>query len=155
MIPGWGPRLEIGMTTARRVCDDSGMPSTLIEVRREYTEIEEVAIIDAVHDALVAAFQIPRGDKHVRLVSHEPHRFSYSPGLARPELYTLVAIDCFAGRSIEAKRNLYREIVTRLEVLGIPADHVTIVLRESALENWGVRGGQAACDIDLGFDVNV
>lgn len=143
------------MTAARRVCDDSGMPSTLIEVRREYTETEEVAIIDAVHDALVAAFQIPRGDKHVRLVSHDPHRFSYSPGLARPELYTLVAIDCFAGRSVEAKRNLYREIVTRLEVLGIPADHVTIVLRESALENWGVRGGQAACDIDLGFDVNV
>lgn len=143
------------MTAAHHVCDDSRMPSTLIEVRRQYTEAEEVAIIDAVHDALVAAFQIPSGDKHVRLVSHEPHRFSHSPGLAHPELYALVAIDCFAGRSVEAKRNLYREIVTRLETLGIPADHVTIVLRESALENWGVRGGRAACDVDLGFDVNV
>lgn len=137
------------------MCDDAWMPSTLIEVRRPYTESEEVAIIDAVHDALVTAFQIPPGDKHVRLVSHEPHRFSCSPGLTRPELYTLVAIDCFAGRSVQAKRNLYREIVTRLETLDIPADHITIVLRESALENWGVRGGQAACDIDLGFDVNV
>ncbi|MCG7610902.1 hypothetical protein BA059_06275 [Mycolicibacterium sp. (ex Dasyatis americana)] len=131
------------------------MPSTLIEVRRPYTESDEVAIIDAVHDALVSAFQIPPGDKHVRLVSHEPHRFSYSPGLAHPELYTFVAIDCFAGRSVEAKRNLYREITTRLQALGIPANHVTIVLRESALENWGVRGGQAACDVDLGFAVNV
>ncbi|TMS55440.1 tautomerase family protein [Mycobacterium sp. DBP42] len=131
------------------------MPSTLIEVRRPYNESDEVAIIDAVHDALVSAFQIPPGDKHVRLVSHEPHRFSYSPGLAHPELYTFVAIDCFAGRSVEAKRNLYREITTRLQALGIPANHVTIVLRESALENWGVRGGQAACDVDLGFAVNV
>ncbi|MGA5466419.1 tautomerase family protein [Mycobacterium sp. NPDC050041] len=131
------------------------MPSTTIEVRRPYPTDEEVAIIDAVHDALVAAFEIPSGDKHVRLVGHEPHRFAHSPELAHPELYTLVAIDCFAGRSVQAKRNLYREIVDRLGALGIPPDHVTIVLRESAVENWGVRGGQAACDVDLGFDINV
>ncbi len=56
---------------------------------------------------------------------------------------------------MEAKRNLYRETVDRLGALGIPADHVTIVLRESAVENWGVRRGQAACDVDLGFNVNV
>lgn len=131
------------------------MPSSVVEVRRVYTEIEEVAIIDAVHDALVSAFQIPPGDKHVRLVAHEPHRFSHAPHLESPELYTFVSIDCFAGRSIAAKRNLYAEIVQRLSLLGIPSDHVTIVLRESAAENWGIRGGQAACDIDLGFDVNV
>ncbi len=131
------------------------MPSTTIEVRRRYGADEEVAIIDAVHDALVSAFDIPSGDKHVRLISHEPHRFAPSPALARPELYTFVAIDCFAGRSVQAKRTLYREIVDRLSTLGIPPDHVTIVLRESPLENWGVRGGQAACDVDLGFNVNV
>lgn len=132
-----------------------GMPSSVVEVRRRYTEPEEVAIIDAVHGALVAAFQIPEGDKHVRLVVHEPHRFSHAPNLTQPELYTFVSIDCFAGRSIGAKRNLYAEIVKRLSLLGIPPDHVTIVLRESATENWGIRGGQAACDVDLGFDVNV
>lgn len=131
------------------------MPSTIIEVRRRYRAAEETAIIDAVHDALVSAFEIPRGDKHVRLVSHEPHRFSHPPTLAQPELYTFVAIDCFAGRSVQAKRNLYREIVDRLRTLGIPSDHITIALRESAAENWGVRGGQAACDVDLGFNVNV
>jgi hypothetical protein len=50
---------------------------------------------------------------------------------------------------------LFGEIVSRLGALGIPADHVTIVLRESALQNWGIRGGQAACDVDLGFEVTV
>ncbi|WP_041782431.1 tautomerase family protein [Mycolicibacterium chubuense] len=131
------------------------MPSTVIEVRRRYDAAEEVAIIDAVHQALVSAFGIPFNDRHVRLVAHEPHRFSHSPTLAKPELHTFVAIDCFAGRSIHAKRNLYGQIVDRLSTLGIPPDHVTIVLRESALENWGIRGGQAACDVDLGFDVTV
>ncbi|WP_068277425.1 tautomerase family protein [Aldersonia kunmingensis] len=131
------------------------MPSSLIEVRREYTVAEEVAIIDAVHDALVAAFKIPLGDKHIRLVSHAPHRFATAPGLEQPELYTLVTIDCFAGRSLQAKRDLYAGIVGRLSDLGVPPNHVTIVVRGIETENWGIRGGQAACDVDLGFDVKV
>jgi len=131
------------------------MPSTSIDVRREYGQADEVAIVDAVHDALVAAFAIPAEDKHVRLVVHAPHRFATSPGLLDPERYTLVTIDCFEGRTLTAKRRLYREITERLAAFDIPADHVTVVLRESAQENWGIRGGQAACDVDLGFAVEV
>lgn len=131
------------------------MPTALIEARRGYSEAEEVALIDAVHGALVSAFQIPVQDKHVRLVVHAPHRCAVPPTLAEPELFTLVSIDCFSGRSVQAKRNLYAEIVGRLSKLGIPPDHVTITLREIPTENWGIRGGQAACDVDLGFDVNV
>jgi phenylpyruvate tautomerase PptA (4-oxalocrotonate tautomerase family) len=131
------------------------MPTALIEVRRQYSEAEEVAIIDAVHGALVAAFLIPAEDKNVRLIAYEPHRFACSPNRAKPELFTLVSIDCFAGRSVQAKRNLYTEIVDRLAALGIPRDHVLITLREIDADNWGIRGGQAACDVDLGFDVHV
>jgi phenylpyruvate tautomerase PptA (4-oxalocrotonate tautomerase family) len=130
------------------------MPAVLIEVRRQYSAAEEVAIIDGVHGALVAAFQIPAADKDVRLVVHEPHRFACSPTRKHPELSTLVSIDCFAGRSEGAKRKLYREIVERLESVGIPRDHVTIIVRDIPTENWGIQG-QAASDIDLGFDVNV
>ena len=146
---------EIHWVMGRRHVMIHDMPSSVVEVRRVYTETEEVALIDAVHDALVCAFEIPSGDKHVRLVAHKPHRFSHAPNLAKPELYTLVSIDCFAGRSVQAKRNLYAGIVDRFAALGIPPDHVTITLRESTTENWGVRGGQAACDVDLGFSVNV
>ncbi|HNP58646.1 MAG TPA: hypothetical protein PK331_15590 [Gordonia sp. (in: high G+C Gram-positive bacteria)] len=39
------------------------MPHALIEVRRKWSVDEEIAIIDAVHRSLVAAFQIPEGDK--------------------------------------------------------------------------------------------
>lgn len=131
------------------------MPSSRIDVRREYTPAEEVALIDAVHEALVAAFRIPREDKHVMLVSHLPHRFTCSPGLADPARYTRVTVDCFSGRSLDAKRHLYREIVDGLATLGIPRDHVSILLRESEAQNWGIRGGQAACDVDLGFTVTV
>ncbi|WP_406055144.1 tautomerase family protein [Kribbella sp. NBC_00889] len=131
------------------------MPTALVEVRRRYSEAEEVALMDAVHGALVAAFRIPPEDKNVRLIAHEPHRFACSPNRAQPEFFTLVTIDCFAGRSVQAKRNLYAEIVDRLAPFGIPQDHVLITLRESGAENWGIRGGQAASDVDLGFDVHV
>lgn len=130
------------------------MPSTLIEVRRSYTPVEEVAIIDAVLGALVAAFRIPAGDRYLRLAVFETHRMVNGLEAGAPGAYTRVTIDCCSGRTIEAKRNLYREIVERLEALGIPRDGLSTLLRESALENWGM-GGRAASDYDLGFDVNV
>ncbi|MGV9710725.1 tautomerase family protein [Gordonia sp. NPDC003424] len=131
------------------------MPSTQVEVRRNHGPETEVAILDAVHDSLVAAFAIPVVDKHVRLVVHEPHRFAVPPTLSTPEAYTLVTVDCFAGRTVDAKRALYREVTSRLEPLGIPCDHVTVVVRDIDTASWGIRGGQAACDVDLGFEINV
>lgn len=131
------------------------MPATLIEVRRRYSQEQEIAIIEAVHSALVASFRIPPADKTVRLVVHEPHRMTCSPRLANPDLFTLVSIDAFAGRSLDAKRSLYKAIVTNLEPLGIPQTHVKILLRELPKGNWGIRGGQAGCDVELGFKVEV
>jgi len=131
------------------------MPFVTIEVRRSWSADQEVAIIEAVHAALVHAFRIPEDDKHVRLVEHKPHRFAAPAALSHPEFHTLVSIDCLEGRSLDAKRLLYAQIVERLEPLGIPRDHVSTVLRESGAENWGFSGGRAAIDVDLGFDVNV
>ena len=111
--------------------------------------------MEAVHGALRTAFRILPGDRNVRLMVHEPHRFACPPQLAQPELYTHVTIDAIAGRSRDAKRALYRTIVENLGGLGIPKDHVKILLRDLPLENWGIRGGQAACDMDLGFKIDV
>jgi phenylpyruvate tautomerase PptA (4-oxalocrotonate tautomerase family) len=131
------------------------MPVVLIEVRKEYTKEQEIALMKAVHSALHAAFNILNNDINVRLFVHEPHRSSLPDTVARPELYTHITVDCFPGRSLDAKRSLYRGIVENLEVLGIPKDHVKIVLRESAKENWGIRGGQAASDVELGYTVTI
>jgi phenylpyruvate tautomerase PptA (4-oxalocrotonate tautomerase family) len=86
---------------------------------------------------------------------HKPHRFACSPRLTSPEFFTLISIDCFAGRSLDAKRKLYSEIVTNLHPYGIPADHVTILVRDHPTQNWGIRGGRPASELSLGFDINV
>jgi phenylpyruvate tautomerase PptA (4-oxalocrotonate tautomerase family) len=130
------------------------LPSVLIEVRRQYTK-EEEDLIEAVHMALRDAFKILPGDRNVRLVAYEPHRFACPPERSKPEFYTHISIDAFAGRSIDAKRRLYRGIVANLEPFGIPPDHVKILLREIQKENWGIRGGQAGCDVELGFKIDV
>lgn len=111
--------------------------------------------MDAVHAALVAAFRIPVTDRHVRLLAYEPHRMLRGSDPPCADRYTRVTIDCFAGRSLDAKRRLYAEIVARLEALGTPAADVSILLREAPRENWGLGGRRAACDLDLGFVVEV
>lgn len=121
------------------------MPSTLVEVCRPCTGTEEVAIIDAVHDSLVAAFKISPDDKHVRLLAYQPHRSSHSPHSARPDRETRVTVDCLSGRSVQAKRQLHREIVDRLEALGIPRQSVSILVRESEfVHNVPGEGGETA-----------
>jgi len=40
-----------------------------------------------------------------------------------------------------------------VETALIEATHAA--LREASRENWGLRGGQAGCDVDLGFTVEV
>jgi phenylpyruvate tautomerase PptA (4-oxalocrotonate tautomerase family) len=131
------------------------VPSVLIEVRRPLDERAGADVIEAVHRALREAFRIPADDRCVRLVVHEPHRFECPPDRSHPELYTHVSVDAFSGRSLEAKRALYRSIVENLELLGIPRDHVKVLLREIPRENWGIRGGRAGSDVELGFEVEV
>ena len=69
------------------------MPSTLIEIRRPCPPAEELALMDAVHAALVAAFRIPVTDRHVRLLAYEPHRMLRGSDPPCADRYTRVTID--------------------------------------------------------------
>ncbi len=129
------------------------MPSTLISVRRQWPAAARRALIDAVHAALVEGLKIPEHDRCLRLQVFAADDFAVMPSCS--EHYTLVEVDLFPGRSLEAKRACYQAMVRRLAALGIPAQDVRVVLREVPADNWGIRGGQAASDVDLGFKVNV
>jgi hypothetical protein len=129
-----------------------------MEAKESAMPVTVMALMEAVHAALVVALKIPDDDRDMVLRVHEPHRSFSSPRLTQPLKRTHIAIDLFEGRSLQTKRRLYQEIVTRLARLpglDIPPDHVLIRLRELPLANIGLRGGQAACDVDLGFEVRV
>jgi phenylpyruvate tautomerase PptA (4-oxalocrotonate tautomerase family) len=99
------------------------------------------------------ALKIPEDDRDIRFHEYHPDNFQVSP--EKTENYVLVEISMFAGRSLQAKKALYKGIVTNLGKLGIAASDVFIVLHDIPLENWGIRGGVPASELDLGFDLDV
>lgn len=131
------------------------MPSAVIDVCHRYTADEETQLLQSVQDALVAALRISPVHRNLTLVVHEPHRFLGRTDSPAPERLTHVSIYLLPGRSVAAKRELYRRIVTSFAELGIPPPCVLIRLIELPAENFGVRGGQALCDVELGYPVDV
>ncbi len=129
------------------------MPLVRIEVKRSREPEEKRAVCDAVHAAMKEALLIPEHDRHIRYIEHAPEDFQVPPGKTKD--YTLVEITLFQGRSMDAKRNLYQAVVRNLGSLGIAPEDVFIVLIESPPENWGVRGGVPASEVDLGFKIDV
>jgi len=128
------------------------MPIAKIEVCRNRSAEEVQAFIEAVYQALREALKVPEGDRQVRYVEHKPEHFAAPP--EKSENYTFVEILLFPGRSLEAKRNLYRSIVRRFGELVVAPTDILIVLQEPPLENWGLRGVPAS-EVDLGFNLNV
>lgn len=129
------------------------MPIARIEVRKSWPAEKQQFLIQALHAAMLAALKIPERDKQIRFVEHRPEHFAVPPGTT--ENYTLVELSMFPGRSLEAKRNLYEGIVKRFGEIGIEPKDIFIVLNEIPRENWGIRGGVPASEVDLGFKTNV
>ncbi|MBI3523433.1 MAG: tautomerase family protein [Betaproteobacteria bacterium] len=129
------------------------MPVTRIEGRRARTSVEVQALIEAVYLAQREALQLPVWDRQIRYVEYKPEHFHAIPGTS--ENYVLVEISMFSGRSLQAKRSLYQRVVQRLANLGVGASDITIVIYEVPPENWGIRGGVPASEVELGFKVDV
>lgn len=128
------------------------MPSTRI-ITGPWARGRERELMEAVQAALLAAIKIPDWDRDSVVELYGEDRRLVPSG--RSERFTRVEIELFSGRSIEAKRALYRAVVANLGKLGVPADEVKTILIEIAAENWGIRGGVPASDVDLGFKIDV
>ncbi len=127
------------------------MPLVHVHLRAGRTAAEKKTVLDGVHDALVEAFRIPEHDRNQLVHEHAPEDFEARHG---PDAVFL-EISVFPGRTLDAKRRLYQAIVKNLEAAGVPGERVLVVLHEPPLENWGIRGGKAATDVDVGFKLDV
>ncbi len=129
------------------------MPVAKIEVRKSRPADEVEALINAVFQAQRDSLKVPESDRQIRYIEHKPENFAVPSG--KTENYTFVEIIMFPGRTLDAKRTLYQSIVRRFGELGIAPSDIFIVLNEPPLENWGIRGGVPASEIDLGFNLKV
>ncbi len=129
------------------------MPFIRVELVAGKSRAFKQAVLDQVHEDLVEAFRIPDHDRTQRLFELPREDFEF-PIARRPDPI-LIEITCFSGRSLEAKRLLYRRLAERLkERPGVDPKNVCVVLKEVPRENWGLAG-MGADEIDLGYKVDV
>ncbi len=130
------------------------MPLVKVEILKGKSDSYKKTLLDCIHQSLVSAIGIPDNDRMQRLYELDAANFETKDD--KTDAFTLIEITLFMGRSREAKKKLYGTLVSSLKgSLGISPDDVFIVLHEVPLENWGIRGGQMADEVNLGFAVKV
>ncbi|MGD9655496.1 MAG: tautomerase family protein [Sulfuricurvum sp.] len=129
------------------------MPVTKIEACTPRSQERIQSIIQAVYIAQREALQLPENDRNIRYIEHKAEHFCVPPDKSKE--FILIEITLFAGRSMETKRTLYKMLVDNLTKLGIASNDISIILYEVPLENWGIRGGVPASEVDIGFNITI
>lgn len=129
------------------------MPHASIHRLRDAEPADRKAIVLAVNRAVVQALKVPEDTHPTRLCEYDRDAFLI-PGESS-DRFTLIEITVYPGRSLETRRALYQAVVREMGALGIEARDIRVVLYEVPLENWGLRGGTPASEIDLGFEISI
>ena len=129
------------------------MPQVRIETRNHWLKGRQEALFDAIQAAMVEGIKIPEDDRCYRLVTYDEAHFPPVPG--KGDRFTIIEIELFAGRTLDAKRKMYAAIARNLKAaLGLEAEDIRVVLSEATRDNWALDG-KPASEIDLGFKVEV
>ena len=108
-------------------------------------------VSDALHAALVGAWQIPEDKRFHRFLLLDDGDL-VAP---RSDAYLMIEIVAFAGRTREAKRELIRRVYDDVApALGVATDDVELVVIESPAESWGIRG-RSGDELSLSYKVDV
>ncbi len=129
------------------------MPVTLVSILKGRSSGEKRALMAAVQGAIADTLKLPPQDRNLRLSVHDAEEWLLPEG--KSDRYVLVEIALFAGRTPETKGGLYAAIVAALEGLGVDRGDVFIRVIEQPRENFGIRGGQRADLVQLGYEVKV
>lgn len=129
------------------------MPIVRIEESVARTSAERQVLIECVYAALREVFGVSNEELQARYAQYAPSDL-LPPG-NNPD-YLHVEITIFSGRKTDTKKKLYARLTADLSsLLGIAPTDIIILLNEQPAENWGMRGGLCASEIDFGYTINV
>ncbi|HEX6534131.1 MAG TPA: tautomerase family protein [Gemmatimonadaceae bacterium] len=103
------------------------------------------AIADAVHEAIVAVFEIPVADRF-QVVTERPGSsiIARDAGLGfERTLPVIIQIFTQRGRSDATKQRLYAEIARRLDEVGVAGEDIFIGYVENGPQDWSFGFGRA------------
>lgn len=129
------------------------MAQVKIYGRADQLRPRRAAWSDLVHRCLVDALGVPPEKRFQRFFPLPPEDFVYPAD--RSERYTILEIGLFTGRSVDAKKTLFRLLYERArEELGLDPVDLEITLIESPRHDWGIRG-RPGDELDLPYRVDV
>jgi phenylpyruvate tautomerase PptA (4-oxalocrotonate tautomerase family) len=113
----------------------------------------KVQISEIVHSCMVDGLKFPAEKKFQRFFSLKKDDFHFPSD--RTENYTIIEINMFEGRSIEAKKEFIKLLYSRFnEQLNIVENDIEITIFETPKHNWGIRG-LPGDELTLNYKVNV
>ncbi|GAA4287988.1 tautomerase family protein [Georgenia daeguensis] len=122
------------------------MPLVRIDLPEATPPEYRQSIVEVVYEALVDAVGAPVNDRFMIVSEHEPENLVMDPTymVERTERALIIQITFNAGRTVEAKKNLYRAIASGLhERIGLRPEDVFISLVDVPKENWSFGLGEA------------
>ena len=122
------------------------MPLVTLTVCKPKPAAFKSKVLDAVHAALVSS-GVPPTDKFQRVIELTPEDFRFDPSYPdlqspRDQDFVLIEILWSIGRSVKVKRKLLTELTALLAGSGLNPEHVMVVFKETAWENWAFGGGR-------------
>jgi 4-oxalocrotonate tautomerase family enzyme len=127
------------------------MPQVKIELEKGNPKEFLKTLIETTMNSVQEILKLPANDRNIRLLEYENGLF-----FTKPPYRILIGISMFTGRTAETKKKLFQTIVNRLsEKLNIKKEEIFILINEQPKENWGIRGGFLANEVDLGFKVEI
>jgi phenylpyruvate tautomerase PptA (4-oxalocrotonate tautomerase family) len=122
------------------------MPLIRIDVIEGRSEAEIRTLLDAVHRAMLAAFNVPDRDRYQVLTEHKPSRLVIEDtGLGIPRTDKVVLVQVISRpRGREAKENFYKLLAEELEEsCSIAASDIVVSIVENTDEDWSFGLGRA------------
>lgn len=112
----------------------------------------ESDFIDEFHKIMMKVLKIPENDRQI--VLDQKTKGFYQPANSSGR-YIIIEIKMFSGRTLETKKKLYKELFTLAHSVDVSSSNLNVILQDIEKENWGIRGGQPASEVDLGFKTNI
>ena len=123
------------------------MPLITLTVRKPKTPAFKSAVLEALHQALVAS-GVPKEDRFHRVLELDAENFRFDPSYPdltspRDEDYVLIEILLSVGRSVKIKKKILSDLMANLaKDPGLNAENVMVVFKETQWENWSFGGGR-------------
>src|SRR5260370_41221877 len=97
------------------------MPLVRISVAQDISNEHLQRISDAVHESMVATFDVPAKDRFQVLTRHAPHELVYPPeylDIPHSGPVVFIQITCNEGRTLDMKKALFARLASSIEAGG-------------------------------------